>query len=147
MTEGDPHRAADDLCGEALARVIPAGWYVRGAKPIRLPPNSKPEPGRCVVRGAIRDYSRRSPGPGDISLVTGVADRSLNRDRARAMIHARSGIPVYWIVNLVDRIIEARTNPTPSGSTSRVDYSPGQHVPTVIDGIEVARVAVANILP
>jgi hypothetical protein len=26
MTQGDPHCKADDLCGEALARILPLGW-------------------------------------------------------------------------------------------------------------------------
>jgi hypothetical protein len=37
MTQNDPHCTADDLCGEALRGIIPPGWYVRAAKPIRLP--------------------------------------------------------------------------------------------------------------
>ena len=84
MTQGDPHCTADDLCGEALASVIPAGWYIRVAKPVRLPPDSKPEPDRCVVRGTIRDYSHRSPGPDDVGLIVEVADSSLSEDRAGA---------------------------------------------------------------
>jgi Uma2 family endonuclease len=147
MTEGDSHCTADDLCGLALAPVIPAGWYVRVAKPIRLPPDSKPEPDRCVVRGTIRDYSRRSPGPDDIGLIVEVSDSSLSEDRAQAMVYARIGIPVYWIVNLVDRLVEVRTKPTPAGYLSQVDYMSGQRVPVVIDGIEVGQIAVADILP
>ena len=73
------------------------------------------------------------------------SDRGLKVDREPAVIYARCGIPVYWIVNLIDRLIEVRTNPTPSGYTSRVDYSRGQHVPVVIDGIEVGQIAVADI--
>jgi Uma2 family endonuclease len=147
MTQGDPHCTADDLCGEALARVIPPGWYVRVAKPIRLPPDSKPEPDRCVVRGTIRDYSRRSPGPGDVGLVVEIADSGLSEDRKQALVYARSGIPVYWIVNLVDCVVEVRTNPAPGGYASRVDYAYGESVPVVIDGIEVGQIAVADILP
>ena len=37
MTQNTPHATADDLCGALLNRVIPPGWYVRAAKPIRLP--------------------------------------------------------------------------------------------------------------
>ena len=55
MTQNPPHVVADDLCGHELARVLP-GWYIRAAKPIRLPAQaSKPEPDRSVVRGSIRD--------------------------------------------------------------------------------------------
>ena len=70
LTQNDPHYTADDLCGEALDKAIPDGWYVRASKPIQLPAQvSKPEPDRSVVRGMIRDYSRRSPGAAGVSLV------------------------------------------------------------------------------
>jgi Uma2 family endonuclease len=148
MTQGDPHCTADDLCGLALARAIPAvGWYIRVAKPIRLPPNSKPEPDRCVVRGTIRDYSQRSPGPDDIGLVVEVADSSLSEDREQGKLYARSGIPIYWIINLVDRKVEVYTGPSADRYLTRVDYFPGQNVPVVIDGVQVGIVAVTDILP
>jgi Uma2 family endonuclease len=147
LTEGESHCTADDLCGEALAPLIPPGWYIRVAKPVRLPPNSKPEPDRCVVRGSIRDYSRRAPGPDDIGLIVEVADSSLSEDREQAVVYARSGIPVFWIVNLVDRQVEVFTQPTPAGYLSRRDYVSGQNVPVVIDGIEVGLIAVDAILP
>jgi Uma2 family endonuclease len=147
MTQGEAHCTADDLCGEALARVLPLGWYVRVAKPVSLPPDSKPEPDRCVVRGTIRDYSKRSPCPGDIGLIVEVADTSLIEDRKQALIYAQSGIPVYWIVNLVDRVVEVRTKPTPAGYASCLNYMVGENVPVVIDCVEVAQIAVADILP
>ncbi len=79
MTQNTPHATADDLCGDLLNRVIPPGWYVRAAKPIRLPTeSSEPEPDRCVVRGGIRDYSARHPEPADIALAVEVADSSLD---------------------------------------------------------------------
>jgi Uma2 family endonuclease len=147
ITQGDPHCTADDLCGEVLAQVIPAGWYVRAAKPIRLPPDSKPEPDRCVVRGAIRDYSRSSPGPKDVGLVVEVADSSLNDDREQAMVYAASGIPFYWIVNLVDSQVEVYSSPSSAGYSSRIDYAAGQNVPVVIDSVQVGIIAVDDILP
>jgi Uma2 family endonuclease len=129
-----------------LAKVIPVGWYVRQSKPIRLPPRSKPEPDRCV-RGTIRDYSRRSPGPADAGLVVEVSASSLSEDRKLARLYAASGIPVYWIVNLVDRKLEVYAEPKPDGYASRVDYAAGQDAPVILDGAEIGRIAVADILP
>jgi Uma2 family endonuclease len=148
MTQNDPHCTADDLCGVALVQVIPTGWYVRPAKPIRLPDQvSKPEPDRCVVRGTIRDYSQRSPGPADVALIVKISDSSLSDDRKLARIYGGSGIPAYWIVNLVDRQVEVYTLPYPDGYHSRQDFAPGQLIPVVIDGAEVGRIGVADILP
>jgi Uma2 family endonuclease len=148
MTQNDPHCTADDLCDAALRRLIPPGWYIRGAKPIRLPgQNSKPEPDRCVVRGTILDYSRRSPGPADVGLVVEVADTSLYDDRAMAGLYGRAGIPVYWIINLVHRQVEVYSEPGPEGYGSRQDYHAGEAVPVVIDGQPLGQVAVDEILP
>ncbi len=38
MPQNPPHCVADELCGVALARIVPvAGYLVTAAKPIRLP--------------------------------------------------------------------------------------------------------------
>lgn len=147
MTQGDPHCTADDLCGQALAGVIPHGWYIRVAKPVRLPPASMPEPDRCVVRGTIRDYARRTPGPGDIALIVEVADSSLSDDRTQALLYAQNRIPVYWIINLVDRQIEVYSDPRPDGYAMCDIYRSGQHVPVAVDGVIVGQIAVDDILP
>jgi Uma2 family endonuclease len=99
------------------------------------------------VRGTIRDFSRRAPGPGDVGLVVEVSDTSLAQDRKMAEIYSASGIPFYWIVNLADRKIEVHCDPGPAGYRSRTDYLAGRNVPVVIDGVEIGRIAVVDILP
>jgi Uma2 family endonuclease len=153
MTQNDPHCTADDLCDEALRRVIPAGWYFRGAKPIRIPGragrrDSKPEPDRCVVRGTVRDYEECSPGPTEVGLVVEIADSSLADDRKYAAEpYGPARIPVYWIVNLLHHQVEVDTNPGPRGYRSTEVFKEGQSVPVVIRGREVGRIAVADLLP
>lgn len=148
MTQHPPHNTADELCGAALQRVIASGWSIRASKPIRIPSRaSKPEPDRTVVRGTIRDYSRRDPDPPEIALVVEVADSSLADDRKLTRVYGGGGIPIYWIINLVDRQVEVYTDPHPGGYRSRTDSRPGQDVPVVIDGIEVGRIPVADLLP
>jgi Uma2 family endonuclease len=148
MTQNTPHATADDLCGDRLNRVIPPGWYVRAAKPVRLPTeSSEPEPDRCVVRGAIRDYSARHPGPADLALAVEVADSSLEDDRMPADIYGRAGIPVYWIINLIDRQVEVFSNPGASGYQSLEVFVPPHVLTVMIDGVEVGEIPVAEILP
>ncbi len=84
MTQNPPHTVADLLCGEALGRILPAGWHLRPDKPVRLPPDSEPEPDQCVVRGAKRDYLTRHPGAADVGLLVEIADSSLEADREMA---------------------------------------------------------------
>jgi Uma2 family endonuclease len=148
MTQNTPHATADELCGDLLNRVIPAGWSVRAAKPVRLPTeSSEPEPDRCVVRGRIRDYAARHPGPADIALAVEVADSSLEDDRMQADIYGRAGIPVYWLINLIDRQVEVYSKPGPSGYQSLEVFVPPHALTVMIDGVEVGEIPVAEILP
>ncbi len=148
MTQNPPHNTADDLCGEALRQVIPTGWYVRAAKPVRIPNRtSKPEPDGAVVRGTIRDFTRRDPDPPDVALIVEVADSSLADDRKLVQVYGGGGIPVYWIANVVERQVEVYTVPDPGGYRSLMIYLPGQEVPVVIGGVEVGRIPVADLLP
>ena len=147
MTQCDPHCVADDLCRNALTGVLPPGWIVRSNKPVSLPPDSKPEPDQAVARGEVRDYIRRSPGPGDVALIVEVALTSLADDRIQGGLYAAAGIPVHWIVNLVDKQIEVHSGPSSAGYSSREIFLAGNAVPVVIDGATVGRIAVEDLLP
>jgi len=148
MTQNSPHSTADLLCGELLERIVPPGWHVRPAKPIRIPGQaSKPEPDRTVARGAIRDYSQRDPDPDDVALVVEVADSRLREARDLAGVYGGGGIVAYWIINLVDRQVEVYSDPFQGGYQSRVDYKPGQAIPVAIDGQAVGTIAVDDVLP
>ena len=146
MTQHDPHSTADELCGRALDKAVPPSWHVRSAKPVRLPPSSKPEPDRSVVRGEIRDYSERSPGAEDTGLIVEVAVSSLAQDRMQAGIYAAAGIPVYWIVNVVGRQVEVYSQPGTDGYRVRTDYAAGQNVPLILDRVQAVSVAVDDVL-
>jgi len=148
MTQKPPHSTADDLCGKALDRLCPIGWYVRASKPIRLPnTTSMPEPDRCVVRGDIRDYAARDPEPIDIALVVEIADSSLSEDRDMARIYGASAVPVYWIVNLVNRQVELYSGPSPAGYRYCEVLKSGQQIPVFAGGVEIGRIGVDDILP
>ncbi len=138
MTQKPPHVIADDLCGQELARVLP-GWYIRAAKPIRLPGQaSEPEPDRCVVQGTILDYAERHPGPDDVALVVEVADASLADDRKLAAeVYGPAGIPVYWLVDVNGRRVEVYTVTGPQGYGPPAIFAKGQSIPVTIDGREV----------
>lgn len=85
-------------------------------------------------------------------MVIEVADSSLARDRRdKGRSYARAGIAVYWIVNLVDGVIEVYSNPEPTALSpvyrDRTDYRPGQDVPLVLDGVNVGSIPAAELLP
>lgn len=149
-TQNPPHGIADELCGRELERVVPLDrCHIRAAKPIRLSARaSEPEPDRCVVRGSIRDYEDWHPGPEDVMLFVEIADSSLAQDRRLAAeVNGPSGIPTYWIVNLVEREVEVYSDPVPTGYASCVTYGATQVVPVVIDGRTLGEIHVDAILP
>ncbi len=149
MTHNPPHANSFQRTGAELGRVVPAGWHVRPALPVRLPGQaSMPEPDHCVARGSIDDYAERHPDPGDIALVVEVSDSTLSEDRElAAWVYGPAGIAVYWIVDINSRRIEAHTDPSPQGYRATTTYTDRESIPLVIDGREVGRIAVADMLP
>jgi Putative restriction endonuclease len=81
------------------------------------------------------------------ALLIEVAETTLDQDRGKKLAaYARGGIPVYWIVNLVDRQVEVYTGPRSDGYANGVDFTTGLNVPVVVDGIEIGQIAVSDIL-
>src|SRR5262249_62096530 len=101
---------------QAPAARPPAGWSARMEQPVRIPAYDEPEPDISIVRGANADYRSRVPGPADVAMLVEVSDSTLGQDQGlKLAAYARDGIPVYWIVNLVDRQVEVYTRPVKAG--------------------------------
>jgi Uma2 family endonuclease len=148
MTTKPPHVVAVDATREAVAGILPRGWWLRDEKPVRIPEFDEPEPDVSVIRGSRQDYRSRHPGPGDIEFLVEVSDTSLAWDRREKLAaYARARVPTYWILNLVDRQLEVFTSVEPSGYQSQQILGPGDRAPVVIDGVEIGFIAVADLLP
>jgi Uma2 family endonuclease len=148
MGKNPPHCWATRELLDRLALLLPPDWTWRQEQPLRIPEYDEPEPDIAIVRGANSDYKARAPEPKDVTLLVEVADTTLSRDRGRKLsAYAAAGIPVYWIVNLVDRQVEVYSGPGPAGYQSRVDFTIGNQVPVVIGGQQRGLVAVDAILP
>jgi Uma2 family endonuclease len=151
MSKNPPHRIATKLLTRALEAVVPAGWYVDAQEPITTD-TSEPEPDVAVIRGDTRDYPDRHPGPEHLALLVEIADSSLARDRGiKRRVYARANVPVYWIVDLVERRVVVYTGPSgPAAQPAYRDskpYAVSESVPVVVDGREVSRILVRDILP
>jgi Uma2 family endonuclease len=126
--------------------VIPAGWNVREDKPVRIPEWTEPLPDIAVVRGDFRSYLVHHPEPAEVTLIVEVSDTSLAKDRGEKWDnYAKAGIPVYWIVNLVDHQVEDYTEPAEGSYGAKQVYKPGEDVPVMLDGDEVGRIAVSEV--
>ena len=142
-----PHFLVAKLILDVLYRILPVGWHAAKEDPFRTG-DSVPEPD-CLV---IRDYAKRHLGATDLALVVEVANTSLGRDRGRKRrIYARAGMPFYWIANLQANQLEVYSDPT--GPADEPAYrqvqilGPDDEVPVILDGREVGRIAVRDILP
>lgn len=151
MPKNPPHRVSTRKTRIALEKAAPPGWYVDSQEPITTL-ESEPEPDVTVVCGTSDDFTQRHPGPGEVGLLVEVSEATLQRDRGpKKRIYARAKIPVYWIVNLIDRQIELHADPT--GPAEQPDYrdrqvyKPGDAIPVILDGREVGKIDVDAILP
>jgi Uma2 family endonuclease len=148
MGKNPPHVWSVDATEIGLARVLPTGWLLRRESPVRIPDFDEPEPDIAVARGTRVDYKTRHPGPSEVGLLVEVAESSLDRDRGEKLqAYARARIPIYWIVNLIDRRVEVYTDPNETGYRGHVDYPRGSHVPVLLDGVALGTLAVDDLLP
>ena len=151
MPKHSPHRFATQSLRDLIPPMLPAGWFVDDQEPITTN-DSEPEPDLAIYRGNRRDClaQNRHPGPEDTGLVIEVADSTVAIGQTiKNRIYARAIVPCYWIVNIPDRRVEVYTVPVGPGNAPsyqhRQDFAPGQDVPVTIDGLQVGRVAVAEL--
>ncbi len=149
--QGSPHAAIVTQVGQVLASAFGAGWHVRLHAPLALDEDSEPEPDVAVVAGTPRDYINAHPSTA--ALVVEVADSSLRLDRRlKGGLYARAGLPEYWVVNLVDGLLEVHHAPEPVADAAygwayrSVDIlrPPAPVTPLAAPG---ARIPVAALLP
>ncbi|WP_041806690.1 Uma2 family endonuclease [Rhodothermus marinus] len=139
------HAAAIRRIEETLRSVFPLDRYdVRVQLPLALGPYSEPEPDVAVVEGTLDDYVEAHPSTA--VLVVEVADASLQFDRTRkAALYARAGIPDYWIVNLLDGVLEVHRQPEGDTYRERLVLPSQERVrPLARPEVEIA---VAELLP
>ncbi|PYN44779.1 MAG: hypothetical protein DME00_24170 [Candidatus Rokuibacteriota bacterium] len=112
------HRTSVLLVARAMERAFGEGWFVQTQSPISLDDRSEPEPDVCVVRGSPRDYVDAHPRRP--ALIVEVAQLGLRLARGRkATAYARARVADYWIVNLIDRVLEVHRQPVRPGPAQR----------------------------
>ena len=108
--QDSPHATGVRLVLKALRAVFGRGWIVDSQLPIALDDHSEPEPDAAVVAGDPRDY--RDAHPTRPVLIVEVSESRLAFDRRqKASLYARAGIADYWVVNLVDHVLEVYREP------------------------------------
>lgn len=146
MAKGPAHEYSTGRCEELLRASLPSGWHVRNQAPVTLAA-SEPEPDLSVAQGERAAFRTRHPSGHEIALVVEVSDTTLATDRLKAAVYAGTGIPTYWLVNLVDRCVEVYPRPSSEGSSSSRVVRPGDTLALTVGSHECAAVPVAALLP
>ena len=149
MPKNPPHRLVNRRLRNSVERRVPKGWHINIQEPIALQ-TSEPEPDLSAIRGEPDDYPDRNPSATDVGMTAEVSDTTLARDRSlKKRVYARARIPVYWIVNLIDRTVEVYTQPSGPAEdpdyAQRQDFGVGDMVPLVLDGQDVGTLPVAEL--
>lgn len=131
-----------------LNQVFKGPFFVLSQLPLKIDRFSEPEPDVFVVRiesGSLDDLSKATALLGT-QLVIEVSDTTLREDRTtKARLYAQAGIIEYWIVNVADRQLEVRRNPSAKGySETTILKADGEVSPL---SSPESKIKVADLLP
>jgi Uma2 family endonuclease len=110
-----PHSVGVELMELYLRRAFATGHRVRAQLPFRSADGSEPEPDFAVIDGD--DPRAAKAHPASAVLVVEIGDTTLEHDRHKARLYAASGVPEYWILNLVAGTLEVHRHPLPHGGS------------------------------
>lgn len=141
---GVGHLKAVNLGNRALGRAFGDAFYVSVQNPFDAGGDSEPIPDLAALAGDPGDLEAV---PTTAALIVEVADSSLRYDRTtKVTLYARAGIADYWLVNLVERVLEVHRQPQASGGYADVRvYRAGETISPL--AAPEAVIAVADLLP
>lgn len=107
---GTKHAVCVTLVQDVLGELFRKGFVVRIQQPISPDDDNDPQPDAAVIQGAARDHLAAHPPTA--CLIVEVSESSLAYDRGfKASLYSRSGVPDYWILDVVHNRLEIRRNP------------------------------------
>ena len=107
---GWPHSLGVKRVTRAVEAVFGTTGWVNVQSPLRLG-DSEPEPDVAVYPGREEDYTDH---PTNALLIAEVADTSLAYDlTVKAGLYAEAGVPEYWVVDVVGRVVHVLRDPGP----------------------------------
>lgn len=126
MSPIDPaHGSSVDSLAELLILALHGRARARVQNPFAALELSEPEPD--VVVAPLADY--RTEHPSEAYLIVEVAGSSLTRDRGhKRRLYAECRVQEYWIVNLVEKVLEVFRDPDQDGYRQVFTVQCGQTV-------------------
>ncbi len=112
----DPHEQSIYKIGRYLFRAFDEPFVIILQGTHKIDEANAPEPDFCVLPKAPPKEGYEKPDPP--VLVVEVSHTTLAHDRRKAVLYALARAEEYWLVNLIDRVIEVHRDPRPD-PTSR----------------------------
>jgi Uma2 family endonuclease len=148
-----PHVKAVKRSTRTLEQAFGEGWFAQTQAPLDLDGwdgASLPEPDVAIIAGEEDDYDEH---PTEAALVLEVAFSTLRYDRnTKAGLYAKSGLADYWVLNLIERVLEVFRRPVPDASApfwhsyaEQKTFKEGESVSPLAK--PDVTVAVSNLLP
>jgi len=121
---GRPHGICTALLHSLFATHLSIEhWAIFDQVTVEFDDESAPEPDLCILRGSPRAFEAREPRVDEYAYLIEVAQTSLKTDRTTKLsLYAEHGVSDYWIVNLVDRVIEAYSQPYTDANSGQSIY-------------------------
>jgi Uma2 family endonuclease len=120
-----PHSYAIQVLTALLVPPLVGRAAVRVQLPFNASDDSVPEPDVALVA----PVARKDAHPDQAFLIVEVSNDSLRFDRKKkSPLYARAGVPEYWIVNLVDRVIERRSEPVGAAYTTLTIFGAAESI-------------------
>jgi Uma2 family endonuclease len=116
---GIRHAATVNRINELLVRHFQGRAIVSVQNPVGVDDHSEPQPDVALLRYRDDYYAGCLPAAADVLLCIEVSDATIAYDRdVKGPLYARAGIADYWLVNLVDNVVEVYRQPQ-KGTYSR----------------------------
>lgn len=152
MTESPEHRNTVENTDELLTGLLGRDrWYVARESSVEFP-DWTPIPDIAVCRGPRKPtYLHRSPNSGDVVLLVEVSQSTYRYDtRVKLPRYAQARIPLLWIVNLDERVVEVYSDPSGRTYARKEEYGERTSVPVkIVESLHVIEglIPVREILP
>ncbi|MBN2701995.1 MAG: Uma2 family endonuclease [Methylothermaceae bacterium] len=126
---GNMHAYTVSQLTQSLIRAFDANGVVWVQNPIRLSPNTEPQPDIAVLRSPLTQYADRLPTAEDVQLLIEVSDTSRAYDRNIKMpLYARFSIPECWLIDLEQQVVEVFRAPSSDSYRDVKRFGPGETI-------------------
>ncbi len=128
--QGPEHQTVTERLRRRLEAAYGDRFHARTHSTIQAAEDSLPDPDVAILRGQVDDYLHRLPVGTDLVLAVEVSHTTQAADRRKAELYARSGVPIYWLLDLAARRLEVRSHPLSEGEyAERRTYEEDGEVP------------------